>query len=99
MEPLTIKDGRIIINVTVVPKSSRDAIVGILGDTVKVAVTAPPVDGKANAYVCKFLAGEFKTAKSNVSIIKGETSKHKTIEIREYRNIPALLREYADKPA
>ena len=56
---------------------SLDAIVGILGDSVKVAVTAPPVDGKANAYVCKFLAGEFKTAKSNVSIIKGETSKHK----------------------
>ena len=99
MDPLVIKDGRIIINVTVVPKSSRDAIVGILGDTVKVAVTAPPVDGKANAYVCKFLAGEFKTAKSNVSIIKGETSKHKTIEIREYRNIPPLLREYADKSA
>ena len=61
MEPLVVKDGRIIINVTVVPKSSRDSIVGILGDTVKVAVTAPPVDGKANAYVCKFLAGEFKT--------------------------------------
>ena len=57
MEPLVVKDGRIIINVTVVPKSSRDSIVGILGDTVKVAVTAPPVDGKANAYVCKFLAG------------------------------------------
>lgn len=94
MSPLQVKDGKIVINVTVVPKSSRDAIVGILGDSVKVAVTAPPVDGKANAYVCKFLAGEFKTAKSNVSIIKGETSKHKTIEIREYRNIPPILREF-----
>lgn len=94
MSPLQVKDGKVVINVTVVPKSSRDAIVGILGDAVKVAVTAPPVDGKANAYVCKFLAGEFKTAKSNVSIIKGETSKHKTIEIREYRNIPTILREF-----
>ena len=97
MEPLVVKDGRIIINVTVVPKSSRDSIVGILGDTVKVAVTAPPVDGKANAYVCKFLAGEFKTAKSNVSILKGETSKHKTIESKDFRNVPALLKVYVDK--
>jgi hypothetical protein len=89
---ITVKEDMIIMTVTAVPKSSRDSIVGLYGEAVKVAITAPPVDGKANAHICKFLAGEFKTAKSNVSIVKGETSKHKTVEIRNYRVIPDILK-------
>ena len=52
MAVITVKEDMIIMTVTAVPKSSRDSIVGIYGETVKVAITAPPVDGKANAHIC-----------------------------------------------
>ena len=50
------------------PKASRDAIIGLHGDEVKIAITAPPVDGKANAHLVKFLAKQFRVPKSQVSI-------------------------------
>ncbi|MGL5298306.1 MAG: DUF167 family protein, partial [Plesiomonas sp.] len=53
------------------PKASRDQIVGLHGDELKVAITAPPVDGQANAHLTKFLAKQFRVAKGNVCIEKG----------------------------
>ena len=42
------------------PKASRDAFVGLLGDELKVAITAPPVDGQANKHLIKFLSKQFR---------------------------------------
>jgi len=63
------------------PRSSRNAVVGVHGDALKIALTAPPVDGKANKELLKFIAKYFKLPKSSVQIVAGESSRSKTILI------------------
>lgn len=75
------------------PKASRDEIVGLHGDELKVAITAPPVDGKANSHIIKFLAKEFAVAKSRIKIVKGQLSRHKLIEIESPGKIPKVVFE------
>ena len=70
-----------ILDIRVVPRSSRSEIVGRLDGALKVKLAAPPVDGAANAELVKLLAKAFGTARSNVEIIAGETSKHKRVRI------------------
>jgi uncharacterized protein (TIGR00251 family) len=64
------------------PRASRTAFGETLGDRRKLAVTAPPVDGKANAAIVKFLAKFFGVSKSAVAIVHGETGRLKTVEIQ-----------------
>lgn len=78
----------ITLKLVLVPKSSKDAIIGLLGDELKVCITAPPIDGKANAHLLKYLGKLFKTAKSNIELLKGETNKHKVVQIKNYTQIP-----------
>jgi uncharacterized protein (TIGR00251 family) len=74
------RDRTISISVKVVPKSSRNEIVGFLADgTLKIKVTAAPEKGKANAAVCAFLAAEFGVSRKNVRIVRGETSPAKQV--------------------
>lgn len=61
------------------PRASRNALSGILGESLKVALTAPPVDGKANAELCRFLADKAGLSRSCVQILSGETSRTKVI--------------------
>jgi len=70
---------RIALHVT--PKSGRDEIVGWRGGELSVRVTAAPEDGKANAAVCRLLAKALRLPKSAVSIVRGDTSRHKSAEI------------------
>lgn len=87
-------DNKLLLHVVIAPKASRDEVVGLLGEELKIAITAPPVDGKANIHICKYLSKLFKTAKSNIKILKGLTGKHKTIEILNYTNIPEDIIKY-----
>ena len=73
------------------PKASRDKIVGLHGEEVKIAITAPPVDGKANAHLSKYLAKQFKVAKGLVNIEKGELGRHKQVRIVTPSQIPAEI--------
>lgn len=66
---------------SVQPRASRTGFGDVLGERRKLAVSAPPVDGKANAAVVKFLAKFFGVAKSAVHILHGETGKLKTVAI------------------
>lgn len=63
----------------VAPRSSRNAILGELGDALKVALTAPPVDGKANEACIAFLAARLELPRSSVSIVAGESSRNKRV--------------------
>ena len=67
--------------VRVQPRSSRDEVVRKPDGSLKVYMTAPPVDGKANEALTKLLAGEFGVAASRVRIVRGERSKDKVVEI------------------
>lgn len=69
------------LRIKVVPKASRDRVVGWVGDRLKVAVTAAPERGKANQAVVEVLAGALELAVSRVRIVSGETSPLKTVEI------------------
>lgn len=78
------------------PKASRDSWCGLYGDELKLAITAPPVDGKANAYLQQFLAKSFAVAKSQVVIEKGQLGRHKTVLIVSPRQLPPAIKEQLD---
>jgi len=70
------------LSIQVLPRSSRNEIVGEMPDgTLKVKLTAPPVDGEANKKLIELLSKEFGVAKSKVKIVKGEASRRKVVEI------------------
>jgi uncharacterized protein (TIGR00251 family) len=69
------------IKVRVLPKSSRTEIIGIEGDTYKVKLTAPPVEGKANKALIELLARRLGIGKGRVEIISGGRSRLKTVRI------------------
>ena len=70
------------------PKASSDEIVGVQAEKLKIRITAPPTDGKANTHLIKFLSKEFGVTKQNVNIISGETSRYKVIEISSPSKLP-----------
>jgi uncharacterized protein (TIGR00251 family) len=63
------------------PGAKRSEIAGIHGDALKLRLAAPPVEGKANAELLRFLADAFGVPLRQVSIRRGETSRHKTVRI------------------
>lgn len=63
------------------PKSSIDAIAGVHGDAIKITITAPPVDGKANEHLCKCVAKLAGIPKSSVELVSGMTSRRKVIRL------------------
>jgi hypothetical protein len=68
--------------VRVQPRASRDAVEGEWQGALKVRLTAPPVDDKANAALCVFLAEQLNIPRSAVRILAGERSRIKRVEIR-----------------
>ncbi len=67
--------------VKVQPRAKKNAITGTVGDALKLALTAPPVEGKANQAVIEFFADLFQIARSSVTIASGETSRNKVIRV------------------
>lgn len=67
--------------VAVQPRASRAAIEGVLGEALKVRLTAPPVDGAANKQCVELLAKAFGVPKSKVVIVSGASSKRKRVRI------------------
>lgn len=82
----------LVLRLYIQPKASRDKIVGEHGEELKVAITAPPVDGKANAHLSKFLAKQFKVAKGLINIEKGQLGRHKQVRISSPSQIPAEIK-------
>jgi uncharacterized protein (TIGR00251 family) len=70
-----------IITIKLLPRSSKNQIVGKEGDTVKVRVTPPPVDGKANEALIGLLAKRLRVSKSNIKIVSGRRSKLKSVQV------------------
>ena len=64
------------------PRASKNEIGQAIGAELKIKVTAPPVDSAANQAIVEFLAEKLNCGKSSVSLIRGETSRHKTILLR-----------------
>lgn len=71
-------DEGIVVNLRISPNAKKNEITKE-NDAVKVKITAQPVDGKANKALIEFLSKNFKIPKTSIKILKGETSKDKTI--------------------
>lgn len=69
------------LSVYVLPRSSRSEIVGMHGNALKIKLKAPPVDGRANEELIRFLAKKLKIPKSNIKILKGQNQKNKIVSI------------------
>jgi uncharacterized protein (TIGR00251 family) len=61
------------------PRASENAVAGIHGDRLKIRITAPPVDAKANVALCEFLADRLQVSRSRVHLVAGKTSRKKTV--------------------
>ena len=83
--------------VRVQARAKRNAIAGELGDALKIALTAPPVEGRANQACIEFFAGLLRLPRSSVTIAAGKTSRNKVIcvsglsaqQVRERLTTPA----------
>jgi uncharacterized protein len=80
------------------PRAKKNAIAGEFGDALKLDLTAPPVEGKANEACVKFLAEILGVARSSISIVAGETSRQKVVRIAGLtaRQVEQRLRQIAD---
>jgi len=75
------QEGAITFEVRVAPRASRNRIVGVQDGALKVALTAPPVDGAANEALKKLLAKALGVSKSNVEIIRGDRARIKILRV------------------
>ncbi len=86
--------GDLILNLRIQPKASRDAFIGPYGeDEYKIAITAPPVDGKANSHLLKFVAKRFGLPASQVQLIAGKSSRSKRLRLKSPRILPIELED------
>lgn len=85
-------DGKdLLLAVYIQPRASRDEITGQHGEALRIRIAAPPVDGEANAALCRFLADVFGVAKSAVIVEAGQSGRRKTVRIREPRVLPTEI--------
>ena len=78
---ITEHQGRVRFAVHVQPRASRSEIVGLHGDALKVRLSAPPVDGAANAALVELLADAFGVSRRAVRIVSGDASRGKVVEV------------------
>jgi len=83
MRPTVSAQGdRVLLELHVVPRAAKTAIAGVHDGRVKVSLAAPPVDGAANDALVAFIAKTLGRPKRDVELIRGETSRKKTLAIR-----------------
>jgi uncharacterized protein (TIGR00251 family) len=68
-------------NIRLQPRAKRDEVVGERAGAIVIRVTAPPVDGKANAALCAFVARILRIPPSRVAVVRGQTSRDKVVRV------------------
>jgi uncharacterized protein (TIGR00251 family) len=91
-----VKSGSVILSLYVQPKASQNRFLAIHDNALKLAITSPPIDGKANKAVVSFLAKFFGVAKSKVSLKSGHQSRHKQclLEGISVQEVQQKIKEY-----
>ena len=86
------REDSIILSIRVVPRASKDGIQGLMGnEALKVRIQAPPVEGKANAYLIKYLSKLWDIPRAHIEILTGETGRNKRLRI--FQPSDALIEE------
>ena len=76
-----MNEATITLKIHLLPRASRDEICGLHGDALKIKVTAPPVEGKANMALQRFIAEKLHLASSQVEIMAGKRSREKILKV------------------
>jgi hypothetical protein len=84
----------LLLNVYIQPNAPKDDYAGIYNNCVKLKIKAPPVDGKANRELLRFLGEIFAVPQSSIHLVQGEASRYKKIEILK----PAALPDWIIRP-
>jgi len=82
MVPVKDTSEGVTFTVKVHPRARKNAITGTVGEALKLALTAPPVEGRANQAVVEFFADLFEIPRSSVTIASGETGRRKVVRVR-----------------
>jgi uncharacterized protein (TIGR00251 family) len=77
----TTGDGRFTLTLHIQPGAKKTEFAGLHGDALKIRLAAPPVDGKANDALIKFIAETLRLPKSAVNLISGQSSRRKVLEV------------------
>lgn len=85
------KQGTLEIALHLQPQAKHEGYDGCYGDKIKFRVAAPPVDGKANAKLIKLLAQTFSVPKSSVTIVRGQQSRDKVVQIQQPQKLPEWI--------
>jgi len=78
--------GGTLLSVKLQPRASKNEIGEPLGDELKIKVTAPPVDAAANQALIELLADKLGCSRGRVELIRGQTSRHKTILLHGFKS-------------
>jgi uncharacterized protein (TIGR00251 family) len=89
------KDGDLVLAIHVQPGSTRDTLAGRHGDRLKIRITAPPVDGRANDHLIRVLAGIFDVPRNRVELLTGHGSRSKRVRIHRPGRLPDGIRPAA----
>lgn len=81
----------LVLRIRVQPRAARDEVVGPHGGALKVRICAPPLQGRANAHLCRFLAGEFDVPARQVTVVRGASSRNKQVTVAAPRRLPPWL--------
>lgn len=86
----SVDGGDTTLRVVVQPGARKTEVTGPHGDELKIRVAAPPREGKANKELVRFLAETLGVAKRDVTIVRGETSRHKVLRVGGHPDMSAL---------
>lgn len=75
------------------PNAAKDEIAGVHNDRLKIRIASPPVEGKANTHLIKFLSKIFNVTKTDITIVKGLSSRYKTVHVRSPSQLPVDIVE------
>ncbi len=81
----------LVLALRVQPRASRDEVLGPQGERLKVRITAPPVEGAANAHLVRFLAAELGVPPSRVEVVAGLAGREKRVRVTAPSRRPAWL--------
>ena len=79
------------LSLRVQPRSKKDELAGPEGDWLKVKITAPPVEGRANEHLKRFLAEVFGVSPGRVELVAGANARHKRVRVRMPARLPDLI--------
>jgi len=85
------------LHINVLPRSSRNTVVGFQDNCLKIKISKPPVDGQANAACCRLLSKLFNMPASKVTVVRGHNSRRKTVRLDglSAAEVKEVLKDYA----